>query len=104
MANARRALTQHLHDLYLDQRGKSYYCMTKLDKKIDNAASRMSSDVDLLSQFGCEFFFGGVINPETGMLLQIVTFFFVCYVSASATYDSTGTWRWSTLQSSYRSW
>ena len=44
----------------------------------------------MLSQFGCEFFFGGVINPETGMLLQIVTFFFVCYVSASATYESTG--------------
>ena len=89
MANFRMAMALRLHELYMDPRGKSYYCMSCLDKKVDAVGSRLSSDVELLSQFGFEFFFGGVINPETGALLQLFLFCWGCYVSFGVSYQNT---------------
>merc|ERR1719460_2918681 len=90
LASMRAKLTIRLQELYLDPRGKSYYCMSNLDKKVDSPESRITNDVDLLCQFGFEFFFGGVLNPETGMVLQCFIFIGVCITSVVQTTQKTG--------------
>ena len=66
MARARESLTQFMHKMYMDDRVKAYYIFSNLDKKVDNAESRISSDVDQMFQFSLEFFLGGVFpTPAT---------------------------------------
>ena len=73
LSNMRMTLTHHLQKIYMDRRGRSYYCISQLDRKVDDGESRISNDVELFCQFAFEFVFGGILSPESGMILQLVS-------------------------------
>jgi putative ATP-binding cassette transporter len=90
MVAHRVALTKHLHNMYMDPRGKSYFCMSALDKKVDSPEARITSDTDMMCQFGHEFVFGGVMNPELGMILQLGIIFWTAFFSVQSIMQKTG--------------
>eukprot|EP00928_Gymnodinium_smaydae_P076483 TRINITY_DN5950_c1_g2_i1.p1 TRINITY_DN5950_c1_g2~~TRINITY_DN5950_c1_g2_i1.p1 ORF type:complete len:1554 (+),score=286.16 TRINITY_DN5950_c1_g2_i1:344-4663(+) len=71
---ARASLSERLHSLYMDPRGRSYYVMNNLDKKVNDPGSTLTNDLDLTLQYTCEFFLGGVLASDSGALSNVCTF------------------------------
>jgi len=74
LASARGFMSDRLHSIYMDPRGRSYYVMNNLDKKTDNLSSTLTADLDQMLQFTCEFMLGGILKPESGALANIFAF------------------------------
>ncbi|CAE8663641.1 unnamed protein product, partial [Polarella glacialis] len=74
-----RLLTQ-LHEMYLSKDGRVYYVLSNLDGRVESADQRITNDVDLFLQFSFEFFAGGIMKPDSGMLFKICVFSVSCCI------------------------
>eukprot|EP00928_Gymnodinium_smaydae_P004274 TRINITY_DN11474_c0_g1_i1.p1 TRINITY_DN11474_c0_g1~~TRINITY_DN11474_c0_g1_i1.p1 ORF type:complete len:1253 (+),score=148.13 TRINITY_DN11474_c0_g1_i1:125-3883(+) len=82
MIACRESLTYHLHKMYMSSSTRLYYTIGNLDGRADSPEAKITNDVDLLMQFFFEFFTGGVLNPEAGLVpsaLQLVMCLVVIY-------------------------
>jgi len=76
----RTRLVTRLHAMYLSKYGRLYYTLSNLDSRIDSADQTITNDADLLTQFLFEFFAGGVMKPDSGVLFKISVFFVSCSI------------------------
>ena len=73
MIRGRRTFTETVHEKYMDPNSRNYYVFAQLDTTFDNVDQRFTNDIDQMFQFGVEFFFGGVLKPETGFLYNSIS-------------------------------
>eukprot|EP00930_Biecheleria_cincta_P040069 TRINITY_DN27487_c0_g2_i1.p1 TRINITY_DN27487_c0_g2~~TRINITY_DN27487_c0_g2_i1.p1 ORF type:complete len:1502 (-),score=313.01 TRINITY_DN27487_c0_g2_i1:8-4513(-) len=78
MVNWRTKLLSRLQSMYINKEGKLYYVMSNLDGRVEAPDQRLTNDVDLLMQFSFEFFAGGVMKPDSGVLFKTCTFVVSC--------------------------
>lgn len=45
--------------------------LSNLDSRVEASDQRMTNDVDLLMQFSFEFFLGGIMKPDSGVLFKV---------------------------------
>eukprot|EP00931_Biecheleriopsis_adriatica_P093343 TRINITY_DN67085_c0_g1_i1.p1 TRINITY_DN67085_c0_g1~~TRINITY_DN67085_c0_g1_i1.p1 ORF type:complete len:1643 (+),score=307.56 TRINITY_DN67085_c0_g1_i1:40-4968(+) len=76
----RSRLLTTLQRMYLRSEGKLYYVLSNLDSRVEAADQRITNDVDLLSQFTFEFFLGGVMKPDSGVLFKVCAFLVSCCI------------------------
>ncbi|CAJ1366757.1 unnamed protein product [Effrenium voratum] len=66
----RKRLFYHLQAKYLRSADRIYYVLSNLDGRVEAADQRITNDVDLLMQFSFEFFLGGIMKPDSGVLFK----------------------------------
>merc|ERR1719183_2815015 len=71
----RQNLTERLNSVYFNEKAKMYYVLNDLDldSALDNPDGRLTNDLDLMLTFLQEFFFGGIQNPDSGLVVQITS-------------------------------
>jgi len=80
MVDWREQLHKRLQAMYLSKDGRLYYTLNNLDMRVDSADQRITNDVDLLMQFLFEFFMGGVMKPDSGVLFKGSLFLVSCCI------------------------
>jgi len=80
MLEWRSRLYQHLQKLYLRSEDRIYYVLSNLDGRVESADHRVTNDVDLAMQFGFEFFLGGIMKPDSGVLFKMCIFLISCCI------------------------
>ncbi|CAK9019022.1 ATP-binding cassette sub-family D member 3 (68 kDa peroxisomal membrane protein) (PMP68) (70 kDa peroxisomal membrane protein) (PMP70), partial [Durusdinium trenchii] len=70
MVEWRSQLFNHLQTRYLRSADRIYYVLSNLDGRVEASDQRMTNDVDLLMQFSFEFFLGGIMKPDSGVLFK----------------------------------
>ncbi|CAE7460506.1 ABCD3 [Symbiodinium natans] len=80
MLEWRSRLFQHLQRMYLRSSDRIYYVLSNLDGRVESADQRITNDVDLAMQFGFEFFLGGIMKPDSGVLFKMCIFFVSCWI------------------------
>lgn len=80
MIDWRRQLLRRLQAMYLGKGFRLYYILSNLDMRVDAADQRITNDVDLMMQFLFEFFSGGVMKPDSGVLFKCSVFLVSCCV------------------------
>jgi len=80
MIDWRMQLVSRLQGMYLSKGAHLYYTLSNLDMRVDSADQRVTNDVDLLMQFLFEFFAGGVMKPDSGVLFKSCVFLVSCCV------------------------
>ncbi|CAJ1430580.1 unnamed protein product, partial [Effrenium voratum] len=54
--------------------------LSNLDGRVEAADQRITNDVDLLMQFSFEFFLGGIMKPDSGVLFKMSVFLVSCWI------------------------
>lgn len=80
MLEWRSKLFSHLQTRYLRSSDRIYYVLSNLDSRVEASDQRMTNDVDLLMQFSFEFFLGGIMKPDSGVLFKMSIFIVSCWI------------------------
>ncbi|CAJ1417050.1 unnamed protein product, partial [Effrenium voratum] len=80
MMEWRKRLFYHLQAKYLRSADRIYYVLSNLDGRVEAADQRITNDVDLLMQFSFEFFLGGIMKPDSGVLFKMSVFLVSCWI------------------------
>jgi len=80
MVEWRSQLFSHLQTRYLRSADRIYYVLSNLDSRVEASDQRMTNDVDLLMQFSFEFFLGGIMKPDSGVLFKMSIFIVSCFI------------------------
>lgn len=68
LAMLRRNMTRKLQTVYMNSKVQLFYVLNDLDKSIDNCDGRISDDVPKYYANIIEFFFGGIIRVQGGVM------------------------------------
>eukprot|EP00928_Gymnodinium_smaydae_P036230 TRINITY_DN25346_c1_g1_i1.p1 TRINITY_DN25346_c1_g1~~TRINITY_DN25346_c1_g1_i1.p1 ORF type:complete len:1415 (-),score=238.82 TRINITY_DN25346_c1_g1_i1:216-4460(-) len=83
LTEARHRLLHECNKLYFNEMGRCYYVMNHVDKSVENADAVATNDMELMFIYGCEFWLGGVLRAESGVIYNMTTFCFCCYVCSN---------------------
>ena len=70
LATARRNFTRRVHETYMSH---NYLALSEMDTSLDDVDQRLTSDVEGMFLYGIEFFIGGVVKPEGGILYNALS-------------------------------